>query len=185
MAYIRMDDGTAEEYALDLLPLPGRRKLLPAYALGQLELLKGELGGAAIDRYDHSLQTATRVLRDGGEPDAVVAALLHDIGDTLAPDNHAELAAAVLRPYVSEEQWWVVRHHDIFQGYYWFHHLGYDRELRDSYRGSPHYAATVRFCHLYDQVSFDPAYDNEPLDTFLPRVRDVFAREPRDVMVGR
>jgi predicted HD phosphohydrolase len=180
-----MDQAEASDYERELALLPARAAAVPGFVLGQLELLKGECGGAQIDRYQHSLQTATRVLRDDASPGDVVAALLHDIGDSLAPDNHAELAASVLRPFVSEQTYWVVKHHDIFQGWYFFHHVGLDRDLRDRYRTSPHYQACVRFCQRYDQVSFDPAYPTEPLETFLPLVHDVFAATPGDVLTAR
>jgi predicted HD phosphohydrolase len=108
----------------------------------------------------------------------IVAALLHDIGDGLAPVNHSQLAAAVLRPYVSDETWWVVEHHGLFQGYYYFHHLGIDRNMRDQFRDHPHYEMTVRFCQEWDQPAFDPAYPSEPLETFEPMVRKVFGIDP-------
>lgn len=184
MPYSRMDDADPSDYEAELALLPARLAAVPDFLVGQLELLRGEYGGAQIDRYDHSLQTATRVLRDDAAPEAVVAALLHDVGDSLAPASHAELAAAILRPFVSEETYWVVKHHDVFQGYYFFHHIGLDRHARDEHRSSPHFQACVRFCHRYDQVSFDPAYPTEPLETFLPLVREVFGREPGDVVKG-
>ena len=185
MAYTRMDEGTAEDYAYEQSLAPRVLGAVPDFVLGQLELLKGECGGAQVDRYTHSLQTATRARRDGADDETVVCALLHDIGDSLAPGNHAELAAAVLRPYVSEQSWWVVKHHDIFQGFYFLHHLGGDRNVRDLYRDAPHYGATVRFCHAWDMRSFDPAYDTDDLDSFLPQVREVFGRKPRDVFTSR
>ena len=183
MTYTRMDRMSAE----DALRLGGTPTAIPVdYLLSQLELLKNEDPlGAAVDRYTHSLQTATRSLRDGSDNETVVCALLHDIGDVLAPENHAEYAASILRPYVSEQNWWVVKHHDIFQGYYYFHYLEKDRRLRDRYRSSPYFAACVRFCQRWDQVSFDPAYSTEPLNTFLPMVREVFGRQPRDLLTAR
>jgi predicted HD phosphohydrolase len=183
MTYTRMDRMSAE----DALLLEGTPAAFSVdFLLSQLALLKGEdPQGAAVDRYTHSLQTATRCMRDGSDTETVVCALLHDIGDVLAPENHAELAASILRPYVSEQNWWVVKHHDIFQGYYYFHYLGKDRRLRDRYRTSPYFAACVRFCQRWDQLSFDPEYQTEPLETFLPMVREVFARKPRDLLVAR
>jgi predicted HD phosphohydrolase len=183
MTYTRMDRMSAE----DARQLVGGPSAVPVdYLLSQLVLLKDEDPlGAAVDRYAHSLQTATRCLRDGSDNETVVCALLHDIGDVLAPENHAELAASILRPYVSEQNWWVIKHHDIFQGYYYFHYLEKDRRLRDHYRTSPYFGACVRFCQRWDQVSFDPEYPTEPLDTFLPMVREVFARKPRDLLIAR
>jgi predicted HD phosphohydrolase len=156
------------------------------FVLGQLELLKDEdHGTAAVNRYVHSLQTASRALHDGEDDETVVCALLHDIGDSLAPDNHAELAATVLRPFVGDQNWWVVKHHDIFQGYYYFHHIGKERTMRDAYRGNPYFKACVRFCERWDQRSFDPEYPTESLDRFLPMTREIFTRTPLDTLVVR
>ena len=131
-----------------------------------------------MTRLEHSLQSATRAYRDGRSEEYVVMALLHDIGDELAPWTHSELAAAVLRPYVSEECWWIAKHHGVFQLYYYAHHLGGDRNVRDHYRSSPFFDACAEFCELYDQNSFDPGYESLPIEFFEPMVRRVFA-EPR------
>ena len=134
--------------------------------------------GNLIDRYQHSLQTATRAFRDGAEEEVVVAALLHDIGDLLAPENHAALAAAILKPYVTPGTHWMLEHHAIFQGYYFWHHIGGDRYAREKFRGHPYFKPTAEFCHNWDQESFDPSYDTLPLTSFEPMVRRIFAREP-------
>jgi predicted HD phosphohydrolase len=183
VSYTRMDRMTAEDCASpETVTAPATLDIV----LGQLELLKDEdHGTAAVNRYTHSLQTATRALHDGEDGETVVCALLHDIGDSLAPDNHAELAASILRPFVGDQNWWVVKHHDIFQGYYYLHFVGKDRKLRDAYRGQPYYKACVRFCERWDQRSFDPAYPTEPLDRFLPMVREIFGRTPKDSLIVR
>jgi len=178
VAFTCMADGTAEEYRM----LANREREfasgLTQRVFAHLEALRGSLGGYRIDRYQHSLQTATRAYRDGAEEEMVVAALLHDIGDLLAPWNHGELAAAMLRPYVSDDTWWVIAHHGLFQTYYYAHHLGGDRHARDRYRDHPCHQATVDFCERWDQASFDPDYDTMPLACFEPLVDRVFAREP-------
>ena len=107
-----------------------------------------------------------------------MAALLHDIGDLLAPHNHSEVAAAILKPYVSKRTYWVIKHHGLFQSYYYAHHSGGDRNAREKYRGHPYYEAASAFCHLWDQPSFDPNYDTLPLETFEPLVRRIFSRDP-------
>ena len=109
----------------------------------------------------------------------MVCALLHDIGDYLAPANHSEVAAVMLRPYVSERNYWIVKHHGLFQGYYYFHHYGQDRNARDRLKDHPYYQATVDFCEFYDQPSFDPEYAAEPLSHFEPMVRRVLDPERR------
>jgi len=131
-----------------------------------------------ITRLEHSLQAATRAERDGADDETIACALLHDIGDILAPANHSQVAAAVLAPFVSEKNHWIVLHHGLFQGYYWFQYAGMDRNSRDRYRDHEYYQACVDFCALWDQTSFDPDYDTQPLEHFEPLVRDLFAKEP-------
>jgi predicted HD phosphohydrolase len=143
--------------------------------LSHLNLLKGDCGGFPIDRLEHSLQTATRAYRAGMDEEYVVCALLHDIGDTLGVYNHPDIAAAILKPFVSEANLWMVENHGVFQGYYFFHHLGLDRDMRDQFRGHPHFEYCAQFCHLYDQPAFDPAYPSMPLSEFEPLLRRVMA----------
>ena len=178
VSFTSMAAGTREDYEL-------LERLEAEFAAGtadrvleQLRSLAGSLGGYRIDRLEHSLQAATRAYRDGADEETVVAALLHDIGDLLSPHNHSELAAAVLRPYVSERTYWIVRQHGLFQSYYYAHHFGEDRNARDRYIDHPWYQAAVDFCHLWDQSSFDPEYESLPLEFFEPMVRRIFAREP-------
>jgi predicted HD phosphohydrolase len=135
----------------------------------------------AISRLDHVLQSATRAERDGADVETIVCALLHDIGDIIGTANHSEVAAALLRPYVSEQNYWIVKHHGLFQGYYWFHHYDRDRNARDRHRDNPFYEPCVRFCAEWDQNCFDPDYRHAPLEHFEPMVREIFARPPADV----
>ncbi|MCY4366019.1 MAG: HD domain-containing protein [Chloroflexi bacterium] len=178
VAFTRMAEGTREDYALlDRLEEEFAQGTADR-VLDMLRNLSGSLSGYKIDRLEHSLQSATRAHRDGADEETVVAALLHDIGDLLSPFNHSELAAAVLRPYVSERTYWIVRHHGLFQSYYYAHHSGGDRNARDAYRDHPWYQDTVDFCHKWDQSSFDPAYESLPLEFFEPMVHRIFARQP-------
>jgi predicted HD phosphohydrolase len=154
---------------------------LPGRVLSHLKLLEGDCGGFAVDRLEHSLQSATLAHRDGMDEQYVVCALLHDIGDILLPANHAELGATILAPYVSEANHWMLAKHGVFQGYYFFHHIGLDRNMRDRYRDHPHWQACAHFCGAYDQNSFDPSYDTLPLDFFEPMVRRVFAAAKRSI----
>ena len=151
--------------------------------LTHLSLLAGDTGGYAVDRLTHSLQTATRAQRDGRDDEYVVCALLHDIGDTLAPANHADLAATILEPFVSEKNHWIVQQHAIFQGYYFFHHLGLDRDMRDRFREHEYWRDCAEFCEKYDQNSFDPEYDTLPLEAFEPALRVVFAAPRKSIYV--
>ncbi len=140
-----------------------------------LEGLKHSLSGYQVDRHEHSLQSATRAYRDGADEETIVAALLHDLGDELSPYNHSEFAASILRPYVSDKLYWIVKHHGVFQMYYYAHLTGGDRNARDRFRDHPYYQDAVDFCEKWDQRSFDPAYESLPLEFFEPMVRRVFA----------
>jgi predicted HD phosphohydrolase len=178
VSFTRMKDGTREDY---LLIEDAERKHADGLVdrlLAQLVALKDEPLPLQVDRLEHSLQAATRAYRDGADEEMVVAALLHDIGDELAPYNHCEVAAAILRPYVSEETYWVVKYHGVFQAHYYAQHYDRDTNERDRYKDSPHYQACVDFCEKWDQEAFDPAYQTEPLEFFEPMVRRIFAREP-------
>ncbi|MBX9885548.1 MAG: HD domain-containing protein [Novosphingobium sp.] len=171
-----MDEGTQEDWAIIARDYVGFAAGLPDRVLAHLRLLDGDFGGFPIDRLTHSLQTATRAHRDGRPESYVVMALLHDIGDTLGSYNHPEIAAAIIQPFVSEEEHWICRNHGAFQGYYYFHYLGIDRNVREKHRSNPHFDACAEFCAKYDQAAFDPDYDTLPLDFFEPMVRRVLAR---------
>ncbi|MCY7397265.1 MAG: HD domain-containing protein [Sphingomonas bacterium] len=152
--------------------------------LTHLRLLDGDYGGFPIDRLQHSLQTATRAHRAGEDEPYVVMALLHDIGDTLGSYNHPDIAAAILKPFVSEKLHWMCANHGIFQGYYFFHYLGLDRDMREGLRGHPHFEDTAKFCDAYDQAAFDKDYDSAPLDFFEPMVRRLFAKPVNSIYLG-
>ena len=178
VAFIAMEHGTQAAYDLVFEHEAGNVDAIADRVLGWLRTMDGP-SPYQISRLEHCLQTATRAERDGADEETVVCALLHDIGDILAPANHSQVAAALLAPYVSEKNRWIVAHHGLFQGYYWFQYVGQDRHARDRYRGHEYFDACVDFCANWDQVSFDPDYDNYPLEHFEPMVRAVFAREPR------
>ena len=107
---------------------------------------------------------------DGADKETVVCALLHDLGDVIAPDNHSEVIASILRPNISEKNHWVLKHHGLFQGYYYFHHIGGDRNARERYKDHPFYQDCVDFCEKWDQTSFDPDYPTLPLEYSEPMV---------------
>ncbi len=179
--FTRMEESTADDWRRIAGEYAPFVKALPDRLIAHLKLLEGDYGGFPVDRYTHSLQTATRALRDGRDEEYVVCALLHDIGDTLAPFNHFDVAAAILKPVVSEANLWMIQHHGIFQGYYFFHHLGLDRNLRDQFKGHPHYARTEEFCALYDNPAFDAQAETLPISEFEPMLRRVFAQPPNSI----
>lgn len=180
-SYTTMADGTQDDWNIIVSQMKPHQKALPERLIAHLNLLGGDYGGYAVDRLEHCLQTATRAFQAGEDEEYVVAALLHDIGDTLGPANHADVAAAIIKPFVAERTHWIVEKHAIFQGYYFFHYLGLDRNLRDQFRGHPHFEACAQFCHLYDQNSFDPAFQSMPLSAFKPMIQRVFARPKNSI----
>ena len=158
---------------------------LPDRVLAHLKMLQGDCGGFAIDRLDHCLQTATRAYKDGRDEEYVVCALLHDVGDLLGTRNHADIGAAILKPFVSEQNHWMVEKHAIFQGYYFFHHLGLDRDMRDQFRDHPWFDYTADFCREYDGPAFDPKYKFMPLEEFEPMVRRVLTNVKNSIYVPK
>ncbi len=180
VGFRQMKDGTREDYLLLDASERAFAQGLPDRILAALLNLEHSLEGYPVSRLTHSLQTATRAEADGADDDMIAAALLHDIGDELAPFNHAEVAAAILRPYVRPEVAWVVEQHGIFQNYFYVHHLGGDRNARECFRDHPWFDACDRFCERWDQASFDPDYPTKPLASFEPLVRHVFSRPPHD-----
>jgi predicted HD phosphohydrolase len=171
--FTTMEESTADDWAIIGAGFLQFAQGLPDRVLAHLRLLDGDYGGFAVDRLQHSLQTATRAHRAGEDEEYVVCSLLHDIGDTLGSFNHADVAAAVLKPFVSEANHWMVDKHGIFQGYYFFHHLGMDRNQREQFRGHEWFEKTALFCERYDGPAFDPKGETLPLEFFEPMVRRV------------
>ena len=178
VSFTEMKNGTKEDYILldkherDYVSKTADR------LLKFLSSLTETLEGYKISRLEHSLQSATRALKAGESEEMIVATLLHDIGDALAPMNHSQYAASILKPYVSEKTHWIIEKHGEFQAYYYAHHLGGNRNKRDKYKGHKYYEACVEFCEKYDQSSFDPNYKSLPLKDFEPMLRRIFARKP-------
>ncbi len=186
VSFTRMKDGTREEYEL----LARLEKPFLALTADRLmdELRRqgaATLEGYRITRLEHGLQSATRARREGADTDWIVGALLHDIGDGLAPQNHDRMSAEVIRPFVRWEVSWVVEHHGIFQMLYYGHHYGWDRNARDRFRDHPCFDVCAAFCERWDQASFDPDYDSDTLESFEPMVREVFGRKAHDPAVIR
>ena len=144
--------------------------------------LNETLEGYQVSRLEHSLQSATKAFKNGESEEMIVAALLHDIGDELAPMNHSEYAAAILKPYVSEKTHWIIKMHGLFQTYYYAHHLGGDRNKREEYKDHKYYKDALNFCEKWDQASFDPNFKSMTLDEFAPMVKRIFSRKPYSLL---
>jgi len=175
--FTSFEESTQEDWSLIMTQMPTTQSLAAANVIEQLRMLGRDHGGFPVSRLEHSLQTATRAERDGRDDEYVLCALIHDIGDTLAPYNHPEIGAAIVKPFVSEANHWMVAHHGIFQGYYFWHHIGLDKDARDAYVDSPYYGYTEEFCAKYDQTAFDADYVSNPLEHYEPLIRQFF--DPR------
>ena len=179
--FTEMKHGSKEDY---LFLDKHEKKYIEGTADRLIKFMSGltnTLEGYQITRLEHSLQTATRALNDKADDETIVAALLHDIGDELAPLNHSEYAAAVLKPYVGEKTRWIVEKHGEFQMYYYAHHLGGNRNQRDKYKGHIYFQDTINFCENWDQKSFDPNFKSLPLKEFEPVVKKIFSRKPYSI----
>src|SRR6056300_1789191 len=179
-----MEDGTQADWDIILDELKVSSSGLADRMLAHLRELEGDCGGFIVDRLTHSLQTATLAHKDGKDEEYVICALLHDIGDTLGPSNHADVAATILEPFISEENHWMVKHHAIFQGYYFFEYLGLDRNLRDQYVDHPYYEKTLEFIEKYDAPAFDPEAETYSLEFFEPMLKAVLARPRKSLYMS-
>ena len=180
--FTEMKNGTKEEYLMldehEQNYISGTADRIIKF----MSRLNSTLEGYKITRLEHSLQTATRAYKDNASEEMIVAALLHDLGDELAPLNHSEYAASVLKPYVSEKTHWIIKKHGEFQMYYYAHHLGKNQNQRDKYKDHKYYQDAVDFCEKWDQASFDPSYENMSLEEFAPMVKKIFSRKPYSLL---
>ena len=174
-SFTRMDQCTQEDWNIIIPALIEHSHTAVAdNVLHQLHTLEGDHGGFAVDRLTHCLQTAYLAEQDGKDEEYIVCALLHDIGDVLAPLNHPEIAAAILKPYVKPENHWMVEHHGTVQGYYFWHFIGMDRNARDKLKDHEYYSHCEEFCAKYDMPAFDPDGTTPPLSHYEPLVRKMF-----------
>merc|ERR1712227_606909 len=147
-----------------------------------LESVKGIEPKNPVDLFEHGVQSATRAFRDGEDTETVVCALFHDVGELLSPACHGEIAASILRPFISEKNYWILQHHEIFQTYYYGKAWNVDPDLREEFSSSPYYEDCIKFCQEYDQTAFDPQYENMSPAEFYPMVLEVFSRPAYSVL---
>lgn len=170
-SFTSFEESTAEDWAIITPQIRHTQNLVADRVIELMRALETDFGGFPVNRLEHSLQTATRAERDGKDDEYVLCALLHDIGDTVSPFNHPDIAAGILKPFVSEANHWMVEHHGIFQGYYFWDYIGLDGNAREAFRDSPYFEYTEEFCAKYDQTAFDADYKSEPLEHYEPLIR--------------
>lgn len=176
MSFTNLKDATKSDIELIAKCFNENVDKLPDRLFKLFSLQIDELGGYPISRFEHGMQTATRAYRDGKDDEYVICALFHDIGDVLSPYNHADLAATILKPYISEKNFWMLKHHEVFQGYYFWGKLGDINNLRDEYKDNPYYQYTDDFCRLYDSPAFDKDYKSESIEFFKEMVKNFFSK---------
>jgi predicted HD phosphohydrolase len=184
VSYTRMADGTQEDYQLVIAAVEEDVRALPGRIMQAVRELDRSFDIFKVSRLEHSLQSATRAYRDGRDEAYVVACVVHDIGDELAPFTHGSMVEAIIKPFVPAEIAWIIKYHPLFQLYYYGHHIGVDRHARDRFKDHPYYDACVEFCEKYDQNCFDPEYESLPLEFFEPMVTRIFSRAPNFVDEG-
>jgi predicted HD phosphohydrolase len=152
----------------------GNQSRVAEGVLAMLRSLADITDGFAVDQLTHCLQTATLAERAGADDEMVVASLCHDIGKAVSVPNHPKIAAEILKSYVRDDVYQVIRAHQDFQGRHYYHHFGGDPDAREQYRGEPWFDLAAQFADEWDQIAFDPNYDTLPLEHFESRVREVF-----------
>jgi predicted HD phosphohydrolase len=183
-SFTAMEHATAKDYEIIGRACTRLEQMTPVFMRQHLLNLRGMDFAEPLPPFEHSLQTATRAMRAGADDETVIMALFHDVGAYWSEFNHGEAAALLLRPFISDDNYWIIKHHDVFQGYYFWHYIGGDRNSRDRYQNHPLFERTRNFCHLYDQNSFDVKYDTLPLDAFEPLIKTFFSKAPREVFAG-
>ena len=173
------EESTKEEWANIMVCIQDTQAMVADRVIEQLKMLELDQGGFPVNRLEHCLQTATRAEKDGRDAEYIMCSLIHDIGDNLAPFNHPDIAAGILKPFVSEANWWMVKHHGIFQGYYFWDFIGLDKNAREQFRGNEYFEYTEEFCAKYDSPAFDEDYKSAPLSHFEPMIRDMFKPKGR------
>ena len=173
--FTRMDESTAEQWSVIGKETFNHQPQVAEKVLEMLRECKSLVLGFAVDQLTHCLQTATLAEKAGADEEWIVASLCHDIGKTISVFNHDAIAAEVLRPYVRDEVYLSIRHHQDFQGRHYYANFGKDPDARHKYDGAEWFDAAARFADEWDQIAFDPDAETYPLEHFEPMVRRVFA----------
>ncbi|MEK6299408.1 MAG: HD domain-containing protein [Acidobacteriota bacterium] len=177
MSFTRMDQGKVEDWMAIGARVAQRQSTMPAIIKSMLAQLEQQVDGFAVNQFVHGLQTATRAERAGASEELIVAALCHDIGKVVSVENHPAIAAEILKPYVSNETYEIVRTHQDFQGRHYYALMGKDANARSQYANEPWYDLATRFTDEWDQASFDPEYDTLPIEHFEPMIDRVFSKQ--------
>lgn len=174
--FTRMQDGTAEDWAIIGAAHVEHFTKTPAHLMDMLRSLEKFTLGFACDQLQHSLMTGTLARQDGATDEEVAIALLHDVGKAVSIPNHGAIAAELMKPYVSEDAYFAIRHHQDFQGRYYYEFAGASPKLRDDFTGESWYPLAEKLVDRWDAPAFDPDFEVDSLESFEPLLQGIFAQ---------
>lgn len=177
-SFTRSDASSAPDWEIIHAAARAQQAAVPRTVMNMLSTMSTLYVGSGISRLTHNLQTATRAMRANASDETVLIALMHDAGEVVSGTNHAEVAAALLRPYVSSASYYIVRTHMEFQLKHYGDEILLPTDMRDRYADQPWYTQAAVFSDAFDQMAFDPDYDTLPLAEFEPLVQQFFGRVP-------
>jgi len=173
--FTRMDQSTEQEWQhISEQHMPYIFEM-PKRIMAMLNQTKDLTLGFSTDQLHHALQTATMARRAGAEDEMILISLIHDIGKVISVPNHGQIAAEMIKPYVSEDAYHIIRTHQDFQGEHYYHYMGKPQDLRNQYKDETWYAKAKEFTDEWDQAAFDPAYKVDSLESFEPLINKFFA----------
>ena len=175
-SFTRMDESTQEQWMVIGEHVGRERERVFERMVWMLESLADITDGFSTDQLTHCLQTATLAERAGADDEVVFASLLHDVGKAVSTANHGPIAAELIKPFVRDDVYQMIRVHQDFQGRHYYHHFGGDPDAREQHRDAltaEQFALAAQFADEWDQIAFDPEADTETLEHFLPLMRRV------------
>jgi predicted HD phosphohydrolase len=177
--FTRMQDGTAEDWAVIGAAHKEHFTKTPAHLMDMLRSLEQVTVGFACDQLQHSLMTGTLARRDGASDEEVAIALLHDVGKAVNIPNHGAIGAELMRPYVSEDAYHVIYNHQHFQGKYYYEFAGANPNMREDFTDKSWYELAVKLVDRWDAPAFDPDYEVDSLESFEPLLQEIFSQPKR------
>ena len=172
--FTKMSEGTqkdwehiSEEHAPHIMDMPSR-------VIEMLKQLEALSLGFGTNQLHHALQTATMAKRAGADDEMILISLIHDMGKVVNVPNHGQICAEIIKPYVSEDAYHIIRTHQDFQGEHYYHYMGKPRDLRKNYENESWYEKAKQFTDEWDQAAFDPEYDTDTLESFIPLIEKFF-----------
>jgi predicted HD phosphohydrolase len=147
--------------------------------IGMLRQLENATLGFACDQLQHALMCGTLARRAGASNEHIVIALCHDIAKVINVPNHGQIAAEMMRPYISDDSYHVIYNHQAFQGEHYYQYLGAPTDLRKQWVDESWYPLAVKLVDEWDAPAFDPDFEVDSLESFVPLMREVFHDNPR------